>query len=131
MSKPSIVLDTNTFVAAGFNPDSDSAQIIREVESDHLRMVWNEETRGETEQVLRQIPHLSWETFAHLFHEEDRYEEETHPARFDYVPDPTDRKFAALSRATGATLITMDEDLLSHREHADVPILTPGEFLKS
>ena len=93
-------------------------------------MVWNEETRGESEQVLRQIPKLSWKTFASLFREDDRYEQETHPDRFDYVPAPTDRKFAALSKATGATLITMDEDLLNNRERANVPILTPGEFLK-
>jgi predicted nucleic acid-binding protein len=55
---------------------------------------------------------------AELFRDEDRYEGETSPEKFDYIPDADDRKFAALSKATGVSLITNDDHLLSNRDRA-------------
>jgi uncharacterized protein len=123
-----VVLDTNVFVAAGFNPRSSSAQIVEAVAEGRLRHVWEPGTRGEVQAVLRQIPPLSWERRAGLFHEGNRFEGETHPEDFGNVPDPDDRKFLALADAAGATLISNDEHLLSQRGSSPVPILTPGEF---
>jgi predicted nucleic acid-binding protein len=122
------ILDTNVFVAAGFNPKSDSAWILRQLEQGHLRMVWNEATRREIERIMRQIPRLSWERIAHLFREEDCCREETHPEQFASIPDPDDRKFAALSKITGATLVTGDRHLLQARETLDTHITSPGQF---
>jgi predicted nucleic acid-binding protein len=128
-SPPAIILDTNVFVGAGFNPKSHSARLVDAVRNGHLRLVWNEPTRRETERILRQIPRLAWAQFAPLFREEDQFQGETHPEEFDYVPDPADRKFAALADASTVPLVTSDMDLLQGRERASVPILTPAEFV--
>ena len=93
-------------------------------------MLWNGGTRREIERILRQIPRLSWDDVAPLFREEDRFQGDTHPDQFEYVPDPADRKFAALADAAGAPLVTSDHDLLQGREHARVPIFTPAEYVR-
>jgi predicted nucleic acid-binding protein len=123
-----VVLDTNVFVAAGFNPRSSSAQILEAVSEGRLRHVWEPGTRGEVRAVLQQIPPLSRERRAGLFREGNRFDGEIRPEDFGYVSDPDDRKFLALADAADATLISNDEHLLSHRESSPVPILTPGEF---
>jgi predicted nucleic acid-binding protein len=125
-----VVLDTNVWVAAGFRRGSDSAYLVEQIRQDQLRLVWNEATRGETEYILRKIPPLSWDAIAPLFREENRYSGGTEPERFGHVPDPADRKFAALAEAAGATLISMDEHLLAGRHQTAIPILTPREFLQ-
>ena len=42
-----VVLDTNVFVAAGFNPGSHSARLVEAVRDRRLRMIWDEATREE------------------------------------------------------------------------------------
>jgi len=123
------VIDTNIFVAAGFRPRSASARLLQAVRDGEVRMVWNDDTRRETERIVRKIPPLRWESFADLFREEDRCTAETHPQRFAFVPDPDDRKFAALAEACGAVLITSDAHLLRVRDRIAVPVLTPGELV--
>ena len=130
VSKSAVVLDTNVFVAAGFNPDSASARIIEEVEAGRLTLFWNEDTRRESRAVVVQIPPLSWDRFAGLFDEEGQYERRIYSEDIDYVPDPDDRKFAALARAVDGALITNDEDLLGSREQASVYIVSPQEFFE-
>jgi 5-carboxymethyl-2-hydroxymuconate isomerase/predicted nucleic acid-binding protein len=127
---PAVVIDTNSFVAAAFNPGSHSARVIEAVRAGRLRLVWNDATRREIEYVVHKIPPISFEPFAALFRPEDRYEGETHPERYGHVPDPDDRKFLALAEAAGATVITQDDHLLAGRERAQVPVLRPGEFLE-
>jgi uncharacterized protein len=123
-----VVLDTNVFVAAGFNPRSASAKILEAVRQGQLRMVWNDETRRETEHIMQQIPPLRAHVASDLFRPEDRYSAATYPERFAYIPDPDDRKFAALAHAAGAILITNDNHLLRHRDRMDLTVLTPNEF---
>jgi 5-carboxymethyl-2-hydroxymuconate isomerase len=127
-SGETIVVDTNTFVAAAFNKTSDSARILDAVRAGVLRLVWDEATRRETSRILQKIPPISWDDFAGLFRDGDRYTGEIHPDQYGHVPDPDDRKFLALAEAAGATLITQDADLLASRERARVPVLAPGEF---
>ena len=91
------MLDTNVFVAAGFNRGSHSAWLVEAVRDGRLRMVWDNATRAEIEHVIRQIPRLSWTHIADLFRAEDRFGGSTHPEAFGFVPDPADRKFAALA----------------------------------
>ena len=122
-----VILDTNVFVAAGFNQRSASAYILAQVRSGRLRMIWNEQTRRETRHILDKIPPLSWSSVAELFRKEDCHHGEIAPEEFDFIPDPDDRKFAALSEATGAVLLTNDDDLLSNRDRAGLEILTPRE----
>lgn len=130
MEKPpaGVVLDTNVFVGAGFNPDSASAEIVRAVRNGRLRMPWTEGTRGEIERILRRIPPLSWAEMEGLFHDEARVAGELDEDGLGWIPDPADRKFAALARRAEAVLVSSDRHLLDDRSQAGFPILTPGEY---
>src|SRR5256884_6940820 len=108
-----VVLDTNVFVAAGFDPGSHSARLVEAVRDGRLRMVWDDATHEEIEHVMRQIPRLSWTRIADLFRSEDRFGGSTHPGAFGFVPDPADRKFAPPAHAVQAPLGTSDAGLLN------------------
>ncbi len=123
-----VVLDTNVFVAAGFNPGSHSARLVAAVRDGRLHMVWDDATRAEIEHVIRQIPRLSWPRIADLFRSEDRFAGATNPQQFSFVPDPADRKFAALADAVQAPLVTSDAGLLHAGGEMAVPVLKPSEF---
>jgi uncharacterized protein len=124
-----VVIDTNVFVAAGFNAKSASARILAAVHERRLRLVWNEPTRRETEFVLRRIPPLGWERFADLFRPEGEFAASVDPHGFAFIEDPEDRKFVALAAAATAPLVTNDHDLLMHRNRAGFDVLTPAAFL--
>ena len=53
-----VVIDTNVFVAAGFNVRSASERILAAIRDGRLQLVCNEPTRREAEFVLRRIPLL-------------------------------------------------------------------------
>ncbi|MDT8368657.1 MAG: PIN domain-containing protein [Longimicrobiales bacterium] len=126
MSRPhTVVFDTNLFVGAGFNPASASAELLDAVRSGELRMVWSEETRAETRRILEKIPPLDWEAVAELFREEDRVDVTLAASSFTEIPDPDDRKFAALAAETGALLVSSDAHLLAGGDHRFV-VCTPG-----
>jgi uncharacterized protein len=128
LTQLSVILDTNIFVAAGFKSTSYSAQIVEQIRSGQLQIVWSEETLQETEFIVRKIPPLSWENFSSLFQLENCYSGPLSPQNFQQISDRADIKFAALAAATGAVLITMDRDFLSVRETLDIVIMTPYEF---
>ena len=71
---------------------------------------------------------LSWTRIADLFRAEDRFGGSTHPEAFGFVPDPADRKFAALADAVQAPLVTSDAGLLNAGGQMAVPVLKPSEF---
>jgi predicted nucleic acid-binding protein len=125
-----VVLDTNVFVAAGFNPGSHSARLVEVVRPGRLRMVWGDATRAEIEQVMRQIPRLSWTRIADLFRSGARFGGLTHPEAFGFIPDPADRKFAALADAAQVPLVTSDAGLLNAGGQMAVPVLKPSEFAR-
>jgi predicted nucleic acid-binding protein len=131
MPSPPVVLDTNVFVAAGFNSRSASARIVDAVKQGRLRMVWNDRTRREIERIVQRIPPLSHRTVADLFRPADQVVAATHPEQFGEIPDPDDRKFAALALAAGAVLISNDKHLLASRDQLDVQVLTPSEFWRA
>ena len=91
-------------------------------------MIWNSQTRRETQHIIDKIPPLSWSSVAELFRNEDCHHSQAALDEFDFIRDPDDRKFAALAEATGAVLLTNDGDLLSNRDRATLQILTPGEY---
>lgn len=124
------VFDTNLFVAAGFNPRSSSAALLRLASAGKVALVWSDATRRETAHILRRIPRLSWDDVEPLFRPEHR-QADGDPAAFAYVEDPDDRKFAALAAASGAVLVTSDDHLLRHRGRAGLTIETPSAFLRS
>ncbi len=124
-----VVVDTNTFVAAAFNKRSASARIFEAIREGRLTLVWNEATRAETRTVVRKIPPIHWEDFADLFESRNEFKGATEENAFGHVPDQTDRKFAALATAAGATLITQDAHLLDSRDDGAARVMRPGEFL--
>ena len=126
-----VVLDTNVFVAAAFNPHSHAGRIVEDVRTERLHLIWNDATRRETRRILERIPPIAWAPFAGLFREADRFAGAVNPGWFGQVQDPADRKFGALAYAADATLITQDDDLLSVRSNVPVPIVTPAEFVRS
>ena len=65
-----IVIDTNVFVAAAFNPRSASARVLAAVRQGCFQLIWNKPTQRETEMILRRIPRLDWERVAILFQPE-------------------------------------------------------------
>jgi predicted nucleic acid-binding protein len=124
-----IVVDTNVFVAAGFNPRSAAARILTAVREGRFQLIWNEPTRRETEMIMRQIPHLDWERVADLFQAETEFLGPVYPESFVLVTDPQDRKFAALSVAAQTPLVTNDNHLLPHKNSIGIDVLTPRAFL--
>jgi uncharacterized protein len=124
-----IVIDTNVFVAAGFNPRSAAARVLAAVREGRFQLIWNDPTRRETEMILRQIPHLDWKGVADLFQPEAEFLGSVDPDSFVLIPDPEDRKFAALSVAAQAPLVTNDNHLLFHEDSIGVDVLTPRAFL--
>jgi uncharacterized protein len=128
--KPRLVLDTNIFVAAGFNPASASAEVLRKIEAGEIELVWDNFTRAETRQIINQIPPLSWERFERIFEQNTSFSGKTNPEQFTLVSDPEDRKFAALATAADAVLLTNDDHLLSVRQQLEISIFTPGDWLR-
>ena len=124
-----VVIDTNVFVAAGFNPRSASARILEGVREGRFRLIWNQPTRGETEMILQRIPRLNWQTVADLFRPEEEFTGPVDPGAFTVVADPDDRKFAALSAAANAPLVTNDKLVLAQQGKIGIEIVTPRDFL--
>ena len=125
-----IVIDTNIFVAAGFNPRSASARILTGIREGRFRLMWNEPTRRETEIILRRIPRLNWENVADLFQPEGKFTESVDPDAFALISDPDDRKFAALSAAARAPLVTNDGHVLAQSRTVGIEAVTPSGFLE-
>jgi uncharacterized protein len=124
-----VVVDTNVFVAAGFNPRSASGRILEAIREGRFRLIWNEPTRRETELILRRIPRLDWQTVACLFPPEGEFAGPVDPAAFAVIADPDDRKFAALSAAADVPLVTSDKLVLAQRGRIGIEIVTPRDFL--
>ena len=124
-----VVVDTNVFVAAGFNPRRASARLVEGIREGRFRLIWNQPTRSETEMILRRIPHLDWQKAAGLFCPAGEYTGPVDPAAFTEIADPDDRKFAALSAAANAPLVTSDKLVLAQRGKIGIEILTPRDFL--
>ena len=124
---PRVVLDTNVFVAAAFNPGSASARLLADVRAGALTLVWDTATRDETWAVLDRIPPISWGAVADLFRDENAFAGATRPEDFALVADPADRKFAALAAAADCVLVSSDNHLLEDRQSLGITVLTPGE----
>lgn len=125
-----VVLDTNVFVGASFKRESASASLVRWVKDGRLSMPWTDETLREIRRVLEKIPPVSWNEFEDLFRPDARRSGPLRADELEWVPDPDDRKFAALARATDAVLVSNDRHLLDRRSEASFVVLTPGEYVE-
>ena len=66
---------------------------------------------------------------AELFRPEEEFTGPVDPAAFFVIADPDDRKFAALSAAASAPLVTSDKLVLAQRGKIGIEISTPRDFL--
>jgi predicted nucleic acid-binding protein len=123
-----IVLDTNVFVAAGFNPHSYAARLLAAVRGGTLILAWHVETRAETLHVLSRIPPLRQLDVAELFWPDAEHTVPLDRTPYGFIPDPADRVFAALAEAAGAALVTNDAHLLDHHHALRVPVLPPRVY---
>jgi len=78
-----VVVDTNVFVAAGFNPSTASARLLDGIREERFRLILDQPTRRETEMILRRIPRLDWRIAADLFRPEGEFR-----GRLIRVPSP-------------------------------------------
>jgi len=124
-----VVIDTNVFVAAGFNARSASERILAAIRDRRFQLVWNEPTRREAEFVLRRIAVLGWDKFGDLFRPEGEFTGRVDLHDFVFIEDRDDRKFAALSAAAKVPLVTNDHYLLAHRNLIGFDVLTQRAFL--
>ena len=124
-----IVIDTNVFVAAGFNSKSAAARILAAVREGRLLLVWNTPTRRETETILRRIPGLDWARVADLFRPEGEFTGPVDPDAFVMIADRDDRKFVALSAAATSPLVTNDNHVLAQQRAVGIEILSPRAFV--
>ena len=122
------IYDTNVFVAAGFNRRSASARLLDAARQGEVLLIWSQQTRAETQRILGRIPPLSWDAVAEIFGADGEWTGPLDRCTVDFVTDPEDRKYAALSLSAGVPVVSSDDDLLSHRGRIDV--MTPGEFLR-
>ena len=122
------VFDTNIFVAAAFNEQTLSALLVRHARAGRILLIWNRNTRRETERTIAKIPPVHRFSLEGLFLTEGRFDKPTNAQKFTYVLHVPDRKFAALALAAKAPLVTRDTDLLNTRDQGRAVVFTPEEF---
>ena len=93
-----------------------------------LCLAWNADTLAETRHVLSRIPRLAWASAGALFVAGREFPAAPAGDAFAVIPDPSDRKFAALAETAGAVLVSSDSDLLSVREALPIAVRTPTEW---
>lgn len=125
-----VVLDTNILVAAGFNPRSSAARIIQAARQGELAFVWHASTRAESRKLLDQIPPLDWAQFTDLFEPAAEHTGPLDLGAFAQVPDPDDRKYAALAAAADAILVSNDAHLLARRDTLPITVRTSSELAR-
>ena len=123
-----VVLDTNVFVAAGFNPRSHSARLLDAVRLGRLRMVWGQFHPGGSGTCIAADSATVLDQRRSAVSAEDKFEGTTQPQKFSFVPDPADRKLAAKADAARVPLVTSDGGLQMAAAQMKIPVLKPGEF---
>ena len=129
---PRVVLDTNLFVAAFWNPRSASARVLEACEEDRLHVLISPAVRREVFRILRNARTSSehQERVANLLDAA----EEVHPTRsLRLVPDDAvDDKFLECALEGRAdTVISSDDHLLRLGSVEWGRIVKPGEFVRS
>lgn len=126
-----VVLDTNIFVAANFNPRSASAQILRMANQRKIKILWSESIRRELEIILNNIKAKTKirRLISKILVEQNKL------ARLPKIKiitdDPEDNKFISCALAGRADfIITNDIHLLKLKEFHNIRIVQPREFLK-
>lgn len=126
-----VLLDTNVFLAAYWNPNCASARALAACIDGRVRAIFSEPVRREVERMLRQVKvsakYLDW---LRAFWDKAV---KVDPVAVDdvYVDDPDDRKFLEAAAGSEADfLVTNDDHLLRIGYLGRTEILTPGSLAK-
>lgn len=128
-----IILDTNLLVAAFFNKQSASNQIIKRIEQGQVTNLWSEPIKKEAETILSQIPPIEKKYLdkieKNLFKDNRKVK---NPPNVNLIEeDPEDNKFIEGAVKGGADfIISNDDHLLRHSGYKGIKILTPDQFVK-
>jgi putative PIN family toxin of toxin-antitoxin system len=129
-----VVLDTSTLISFVLTTGNITRQIIAAWRDEQFNLIISPQTKAELESVLARprVQALAKVPIRRLAQEVDRFS--WHVPGSISLPgtcrDPKDDKFIACA-VEGKThyLVSSDKDLLVLRQHADICILNPGEFL--
>lgn len=127
-----VVVDTNLFVAAYYNPLSASAKVLDMIAKRDLIFVWTRDIKKEVEHILGNIkakPKFAKKIFSKVFVPEHRHE--PHVRIKEIREDREDNKFLEAAVAGEADfIITSDRHLLNLKKFNSIPIVTPNNFWK-
>jgi len=126
-----LVLDTNIFVAAAYNPDSASRKIVEDCRRGRLRILVSPALLREYERMLpraiRDARQL--ELARDVIRRAERVEPAVTPIAIPSDPDD-DKLFAAAWAGRADALITNDEAVLRIDGAEGIRVVRPGEFLR-
>lgn len=135
--KPRIVLDTNIFINATFAGDSSSARIIRSIENGDLEILVSPALEREYDQQLspsyiqkrwKHKAKSNADSIKSILKNATSIEPDV---KLQNSRDPADNKFLDCAVSGNADyLVSSDDDLLELKYIRDIPILTPGQFLR-
>ena len=129
--KPKVVLDTNLFVAARFNPGSSSARIIDRCLEKKYEVISSPRLRREAESILKNVK--AGEDFRMKARRLFKGAYVIKPAKRVRLirEDPADNKFLECALEGQADyLVTSDRHLLKLGEFFRTKICKPSQFLK-
>jgi putative PIN family toxin of toxin-antitoxin system len=123
-----VVLDTNVFIAARWNPRSASAALLRLCEEGKLQACYTSGIRAEVNLILRSVraPQQFKESVERVFAGGKFV---ARAPRVNAVKDdPDDNKYLACALAATAALVTSDRHLLQMNGWRGVRVMSPGAF---
>jgi len=129
MKKPKIILDTNVYISAYFNPLSDSNRILRWIEEGSAELLISDSIRKENLFILKRIPVISK---AYLFRIDSIIKLATRIDPEEKISliqdDPDDNKFLEIARL-GDYIISNDRHLLNIGLFHGCKVVTSGRFV--
>jgi putative PIN family toxin of toxin-antitoxin system len=129
--KPTIVVDTNLFIAGRWNPHSHSNRIIDLVLEDTIDAVYTYEIKDENLFILDKVnPSKDFLDKVIRYYQHAR---KVVPRRkVNICPDPSDNRYLEAAEVAKANyIITSDHHLLDLGFFAGARIVKPGEFMRS
>ncbi|MFC2163120.1 putative toxin-antitoxin system toxin component, PIN family [Candidatus Altiarchaeota archaeon] len=127
--KPTIVVDTNLFIAGRWNPESHSSRIIDLVLEDKVNAVYTFEIKDENLFILEKVdpPKDFLDKIIRFY----QHAQKVVPKRtISICPDPSDNRYLEAADVGKADyIVSSDHHLLDLEFFAGARIVKPGEFI--
>lgn len=124
-----VVLDTNLFVAAYWNKNSSSNEILELAKAGKFGVVWSKDTREETQFILGKIKAQG--KFLRLIDSIFKEDSKVYPAeKVSILKDYADNRLLEAAKIGNADyLVTADRDVLYLKIFGKTKIIKPSGFL--